>query len=155
MRNVLRLVALLNNKLRTDQPKNNCPLNENECAALVSLNKALISPPVFNPPRQARKYTPDRDDFQKQIGCVQLQEQEDGSTRPVGYGSPTITDKERELTTTQKDCLAVVWEIVLLSLYLEGTCFTARTDYEALNRILAMTKAAGMLTRWRLRLSKF
>lgn len=69
--------------------------------------------------------------------------------------SHTVADKERELTTTHKECLAVVWAVTLLRLYLERTRFTVRRDQEALGWILTMANATGKLARWRLRLFKF
>jgi len=88
-------------------------------------------------------------------GAVLLQEQPDQSTRPVGYWSRSHNAAERNYSTTERECLAVVWASLLLRLYVEGTRFTVRTDNAVLKWMLHMHGAHGRLARWRLRLAEF
>ena len=62
-----------------------------------------MSPPVLALPRCGRKYTLDTDACGHQVGCTLLQEQPEGSTRPVGYWSRALTEAERNYTTTEKN----------------------------------------------------
>lgn len=54
-----------------------------------------------------------------------------------------------------QDCLAVVWAVLLLWLYLEGRRYTVCTDHEALKWILCLMDLTEELAPWALRLSKF
>ena len=65
------------------------------------------------------------------MSCALLQEQPEGDTRSIGYWSLALTDVERNYTTTQNECLAVVWNIPTLWLYLYGSALSFRTDHEA------------------------
>jgi len=73
----------------------------------------------------------------------------------VGYWSRSLNAAERIHSTTERDCLAVVWASLLLRLDVEGTRFKVRTDHAALKWMLHMDGAHGRLTRWRLRLAQF
>lgn len=52
-------------------------------------------------------------------------------------------------------CLAVIWALLLLRLYLEGPQFNIRADHDALRGTLDMTDANDKLARWRLHLLEF
>lgn len=53
-----------------------------------------------------------------------------------------------------REYLAVVWPILLLRPYLEGSQLTIRTDHDKLRSMLKMTKATGTLMRWCILLSE-
>ena len=74
----------------------------------------------------------DVDASKYQLGCALLQEQDDGRLRPVGYWSRTLQPAEKNYSTSERECLGVVWSILHLRPYLEGHRFTVRTDHEAL-----------------------
>jgi len=84
-----------------------------------------------------------------------LQEQPDQSTRPVGYWSRSLNASERDYSTTEPECLVVVWASLLLRPYVEGTRFMVRTDHAALKWMLHMDGSHGRLALWRLRLAEF
>lgn len=84
-----------------------------------------------------------------------LQEQIDKTEKPVGYWPTSLTKAEKAYDTTQRDCLAIVWSILLLRPYLEGCRLTIRTDHDSLRWILNLTGATGRLARWQLCLSEF
>lgn len=47
----------------------------------------------------------------------------------IGYKPAS---KRKNLDTTHRECLAVVWDILLLRLYLEGPRTTLRTDHHTI-----------------------
>ena len=150
-----KIAAPLNKKTGKNQPYDFEILTDAEFAAFEELKRRLVSPPVLALPRYGRKYTLDTDACGHQVGCALLQEQPEGGTRPVGYWSRALTDAERNYTTTEKECLAVVWSILTLRPYLYGSAFNLRTDHEALRWVLNLADSSGRLARWRLRLAEY
>lgn len=80
--------------------------------------------------------------------------QED-QTEPNIYRSKTFKDAERASDTPRKECLAVVWAVILLELYLGSVEFKVRTDHDALHWIYNVVVVSGELARWRLRSKQF
>ncbi|CDF33720.1 unnamed protein product [Chondrus crispus] len=73
----------------------------------------------------------DTDACAYQVGCTLLQEQPSGERVPIGYWSRALTDAEKNYTTTEKECLVVVWSILTLRPYLYRNTFDLGTDHEA------------------------
>lgn len=81
--------------------------------------KMPVSSPVLFLIKQNGHYTLEANVGDKQVACVLLKEQVDGkTTQPIGYWSPTLTEQEKDLDTTPRKCLAVLWATTLLRLYL-------------------------------------
>jgi hypothetical protein len=55
-----------------------------------------------------------------------------GSYTHLGYWSRGLTGSERNYSTTEKECPAIVWAILTLRPYLEGKRFIIRTDHHSL-----------------------
>lgn len=53
------------------------------------------------------------------IECVVLQKQLDGYKKHIDYGPQTLTDAERSYDTADRECLSVVWQVLLPRPYLE------------------------------------
>jgi len=115
----------------------------------------LTSTPILAPPRHEGLFILDTDACAVQVGCTLLQQQPDKSILPVGYYSRGLIPAEQNSSTTDRECLAVVWACFLLRLYLEGQEFQIRTDHSSLRWLLKMDSAQGRVARWRLRLSEF
>lgn len=127
-----RVVALLNKKRQKNQPTKFGPLSEEELAAMNALKEALVSRPVPAMLNFTGHMTMDTDACNKQVACVLLQTPEDDSTRPVEYGSCISCDAGRRHDSTQRECLAIGWSILILQSYLDGTRFTIWTDQDFL-----------------------
>jgi hypothetical protein len=72
-----------------------------------------------------------------------------------GVGRRTSNAAERNFSTTEKECLAIVWAILQLLPYLEGKKILIRKDYRSLRWVLNLSNEQGHLARWRLRLLEF
>jgi hypothetical protein len=121
--------------------------------AFGRLRESLIDPTILVLPREDAPYTLDVDECG--IGACQQQEQPDGSLAPCDYYSKTLNPAEKNYSTPEKECLAMVWAIILLRSYLERTRFTIRTDKVALKWLLSLKDPSGRLARWRLRLAEY
>lgn len=75
--------------------------------------------------------------------------------RPIRYWSKTLHEPEKKLATTQKECLVVVWAVLVLRSQLEGSGFTVRMDQKALKWPLTVTKDTDELDRCQLHLLQF
>jgi RNase H-like domain found in reverse transcriptase len=78
-----------------------------------------------------------------------------GTRHRVGYWSKGLKSAKRNYSTTEKECLAIVWAVLQLRPYLEGKHFVIRTDHNSLRWVLNLADAQGRLSRWRLRLLDF
>lgn len=63
-----------------------------------------------------------------------------------------MKDGKKNYGTTQKDFLTVLWPMLMLCPYVEGSRFMVRTDHQFLKCILALQSSTGWLARWRLHL---
>jgi RNase H-like domain found in reverse transcriptase len=116
---------------------------------------SLLNPPILALPSVEGTYTLDTDASDHQLGCCLLQEQPDGTKKPIGYWSRGLTSAEKNYSTTEKECLAIVWAILHLRPYLEGQKIFIRTDHHSLLWVLNLSDAQDRLARWRLRLLEF
>ena len=68
------------------------------------------------------------------IGCILLQEFEDG-LHPLGFASKKLLPRERNYSTIERECLAIIWAIKKFDLYLSGRSFIIQTDHRPLSYI--------------------
>jgi RNase H-like domain found in reverse transcriptase len=110
---------------------------------------------VLKLPKKEGSFVLDTDESAEQIGYCLFQEQVSGPKLPLGYLSRSLKPAERNYSTTERECLAVVWAIIQLRPYLEGQRFLIRTDHHSLRWVLNLSDAQGRLARWSLRLLEF
>jgi len=131
------------------------PLDAAQMAAFEHLKERLTSTPILALPRRNGLFILDTDACAVQVGCTVLQQQPDKSILTVVYYSWGLISAEQNYSTTDRECLAVVWACFLLRPYLEGQEFLIRTDHSSLLWLLNMDSAQGRVARRRLRLSEF
>ena len=64
------------------------------------------------------------------------------------WKGPAEVSSERNYSTIEKKCLAVVWDIKRFHLYLYGVPFVLQTDHEPLKYMNGAKFANGRLMRW-------
>ena len=150
-----RIAHPLSRRTSKDFPETWDDLSEEEITAFKTLKRCLVTAPILALPREGHPYTLDTDASAYQVGCCLLQEQPDGNLLPVGYWSRSLTPAEKNYSSTEKECLAIVWATLHLRPYLERSRFTIRTDHDALKWLLNLRDPRGRLARWGLRLQEF
>ena len=66
------------------------------------------------------------------IGAVLAQREGDGSERPVGYVSRSLTTSEQKYSQLEREALAIVFAVVKFNQYLMGNQFILATDHKPL-----------------------
>lgn len=77
------------------------------------------------------------------IGAVLVQ-----GGRPVAFASRSLTPAEQNYSTTEQECLAVVWSLEYFYCYLYGAEFTIYTVQMALKSILSTKMPRGPISSW-------
>ncbi|GFW51087.1 retrovirus-related Pol polyprotein from transposon 17.6 [Trichonephila clavipes] len=101
-----------------------------EVEAFHSLKKALTSDPV--------------------LGMYN----ERASTEIHTDASGTLTKAEKNYSTTERECLAIVWATNKFRPYIFGKHFTVVTDHHSLCWLMNLKDPSGRLARWALRLQE-
>lgn len=77
------------------------------------------------------------------LGAVLVQ-----NARPIAFASRTLSAAEKNYSTTEKECLAIVWALKYFHPYIYGATFTIYSDHAALKAILTTKMPRGRIARW-------
>lgn len=126
-----------------------------ECdLAFRKIKELLVTAPILHCPDFTKKFILQTDASSYGIGAVLSQEFEDGE-RVICYLSRSLTVQEQKYSTTERECLAVIWGVEKLRHYLEGVPFVVITDHHSLLWLHNLKDPQGRLARWALRLQPY
>ena len=148
----------LNSMLRKDEEPDWDDPTDTQMEAFETLKERLISPPILARPKAGRPYMIDTDASAYQLGATLLQQQDEEKPNDwasIKYWSKTLSDTERNYSTTERECYSVVWSVTTLRPHIEGLSFTVRTDHDALRWLMTVSDSIGRFMRWRIRLSEY
>ena len=122
--------------------------------AFTTLQRALVSPPLLDYPRKEDLFVLATDASDVGLGAVLSTNR--GTV--VEYASRTLNTAELNYSTTEKECLAIVWAVHKFRHYLIGAHFILETDHkplEWLEATRASKSRSQRLERWSLELRAF
>lgn len=141
------LVAPLNDLLKgrgKNQPIEWTPEAEE---AFREIKERLISAPILTSPDFTLPFCIDTDASAYGVGAVLLQVQE-GEEKVIAYASRSLTRSERNLSTTNRELLALLFGLNQFRCFVEGQKFQVRTDHASLQWLRRMENPQGKLARW-------
>jgi hypothetical protein len=127
---------------------------EEQQEAFEQLKLALTRAPVLARPDMNLPFSLQTDASDYAIAGVLTQEFE-GEEHPIYYVSRTLSRAERNYTTTEKECLAVLWAVERLKCYFQGSQITVVTDHHSLLWLNNLKDPTGRLARWNTKLQMY
>lgn len=123
---------------------------------LLRIKQALVAAPILCCPDYSLPFVINTYASGFGMGAVFSQPHPDGD-RVICYLSRSLTRLERNFSTTERECLAVVWAIEKLRPYIEGLhfTFTVVTDHYSLKWLQNLKNPTERLARWAVRLVQY
>ena len=100
--------------------------------AFNELKSLLKSPPILRPPHWDELFILQVDASDFGVGAILCQVDNEGQEHPVVFASRKLQPREIKLSTTEKECLAIVWAVETFRYYLFGRKFILQTDHNPL-----------------------
>ena len=119
-----------------------------------ALKARLTQSPILRLPDNDKQFILRTDASDEGIGAVLLQEFS-GTKFPIAYASKKLSNCQRNYSTIEKECLAIVWAIQKFQTYLYGKEFIIETDHQPLACIRKSKVANGRIMRWALALQPY
>ena len=123
--------------------------------AFQLLKEKLITAPILIYPNFEEPYRLYTDASGLALGAVLQQKGKNGKEGVIAYASKSLTKAEQNYSTTELECLAVIWAAEKFRHYLlGGKGFTIITDHYAL-KWLKSQEIKGRRGRWIIKLQKY
>lgn len=123
-------------------------------AAFCDIKNHLVTAPILTCPDFSRPFILQTDASAYGLGAVLTQNFDDGE-KVICFLSRSLTRLERNYSTTERECLSVIWAVEKLRHYLEGSHFIIVTDHASLVWLNNLKDPTGRLARWAIRLQPF
>ena len=88
------------------------------------------------------------------VGAVLIQYEND-VPRPIAYASRKLLDRERNYSTIERECLAIIFGVTRFQYYLTGKEFIMETDHKPLIFMNTAKSSNNRIVRWSLCLQSF
>ncbi|KAG5886535.1 hypothetical protein JTB14_002032 [Gonioctena quinquepunctata] len=126
-----------------------------DCAvSFQQIKECLVAAPILSCPDYSMPFVVQTDASGFGIGAVLTQPHPEGD-KVISYLSRSLSRQERNFTTTERECLAVLWAVEKLRPYLEGVPFSVITDHYSLLWLHNLKDLTGRLARWSVRLQQY
>lgn len=145
------LAEPLNRLLRKNSP---WVWSDEQTKSFEALKRALTAYPILSCPDFSLPFVLQTDASTCGLGAV-LTQVINGEERVIAFASRTLSGPERKYSTTELECLAIVWSIGKFRHYLEGFHFKVITDHSSLRWLHNLHNPTGRLARWCLELLEY
>lgn len=135
--------------------KNNWHWGEEEEKIFNEIKKRFLDTVVLKHPDFDKPFYLQTDASDIAVGVELFQEDEQGEHQVVAFASRTLSNGERNYTTTEKELLSIVFACGKFRTYLLGNKVIVRTDHQALTFLQNCRLTHGRLTRWILLLQEY
>ena len=105
---------------------------EKQEKSFQTLKEKLCTTPVLAYPDFEKEFILYTDASGYALGAVLSQKDKDEKEHVIYYASKSLTDTEKNYSTTELECYAVVWAVEKFHYYLDGKKFKVITDHYAL-----------------------
>lgn len=122
--------------------------------AFDALKGRISSEPVCVFPNFSIPFVLRTDASDEGLGAVLLQDQGEG-LQIVSCASKKLLPAERNYSTIERECLAIVWAVKKYSPYLYGQSFTVQSDHQPLEHLDGLKPTNKRLMRWALALQPY
>lgn len=130
-----------------------------ECQeAFEKLKDLLLNAPVLGQPDYHLPFELSTDASVRGLGgCLEQIQQLDGAPRKVVicFISRQLNAAEEKYSIPQLECLAVVWALEKLHVFLDGVNFTVWTDAGAMKTLMDMQSPSRHMLRWQLAVQEY
>ena len=124
-------------------------LSPQNIAAFEEIKRKLCAAPQLAHPDLERPFTLYTDASNIAVGAILLQRDSNGVERPVSFFSKKLSSAQRNYSTFERECLAVICALEHFRVYLLGRKFTLRTDHRALAWLFSKEpKASARISGW-------
>jgi len=148
------LTAPLTNTLKGKQKKLEIPWSDDCEKAFQSLKNKLTEQPVLYAPDFEKELIVQCDASNLALGIV-LSQVFEGKEHPILYLSKKFSPAERNYSTIERECAAIVYAVRKLRFYLDGKPFKIQTDHQPLRWLNSHSDTNRRLLRWSLTLQPF
>jgi hypothetical protein len=118
------------------------------------LKEHISSEPVCVLPDLSKPFVLRTDASDSGLGALLLQDQGKG-LQIVSCASKKLLPAERNYSTIERECLAIVWAVKKYSPYLYGRSFTVQSDHRPLEHLEGLKATNKRLMRWALALQPY
>ncbi|KAK7095116.1 hypothetical protein V1264_006567 [Littorina saxatilis] len=122
--------------------------------AYQTVRDLMSRDPVLRLPDTAKEFILRTDASDEGIGAMLMQEH-GGKPFPVSNASKKLSGAEKNYSTMEKECLAIVWGIKKFELYLQGVKFVLQTDHKSLTYLNSAKFMNNRIMRWVMYLQNF
>jgi hypothetical protein len=148
------LVAPITDLTRKTEPRKVNWTQECE-SAFVKVKQALCSRPVLTLPDYDKGFIVQVDASERGLGAILCQKDQNDIECPVAYASRKLVQREQHLSTTEKECLGLVWAVDYFKPYITGRKFLIQVDHNPLVWLQRTKDSNQKLLRWSLKLQEY
>jgi transposase InsO family protein len=120
--------------------------------AFQQIKSILVTSPILRYPDFTKEFILCCDASDVGVASILSQIDDNNNEYVVAYASRSLSSEEVRYTTTEKECLAVIFGIKQFRTYLYGKHFTVYTDHSSLQWLLKLKDSNARLLRWSLQL---